>query len=220
MAKGTKIMAQGVGPSKLNRDATACYDPFAALCGLHFGGKPVEAMPEADVARLAYQHSDEAIAARNAGKVDSAARVTAGPFEKSVAARRDFRQAQKEPWEAPNPMGEIADAHTPPGMTPKFLSPAKLDREGPRGYEIVKNAAGDLVRLGRMVLGIMPKERSKLRADHYRGLGNARLKRIEQENEEQQRALRDGNPRPFALAGGASLDPGDGLYSDRGEEID
>jgi hypothetical protein len=145
--------------------------------------------------------------------------VTADRFEKSVEQRRDFRARETQPWEAPDPMKELAEKHTPPGMKPKFLNPAKCDREGTRGFEVVKDALGNVVKLGRMMLGIMPIEKSKARGEFYRRKGAERLQRIDEQNQELQRAVRAGDSRPFALAG-ASLDAGEGLHSNREEEID
>ena len=217
-AKTRKIMAQGVGESKLHSDPHA-PSVYAALAGLHVGCMPIEELPEEMVARLCYQHTDEAIAERNAGKVDSAARVTSDPLDKSIQQRRDFRTHETQPWEAPDPMKDLADHHTPPGMKAKFLSPAKCDREGTRGFQVVKDKLGNLVKLGRMMLGIMPIEKSKARGEFYRAKGAERLQRIEHQNEELQRAVRAGDSRPFALAG-ESLDAGDGLHSSREEEFD
>lgn len=213
-----KTMVQGVGASKLNRDP-AGPSVYEALAGLHVGGVPIETLPENMVARLSYQHTDEAIAKRNIGKVDSAARVTAGPLEKNIAHRRDFRREQKEPWEAPDPMKDIAEKYIDPGMSAKFLSPAKVAREGTRGYEVVKDDHGDPVKLGQMVLGVMPKDRSQARRKYYQDRGKQRLQKINQQADELQRAVRDGDSRPFALAGD-SLEPGDGLHSDREEDFD
>jgi hypothetical protein len=196
--KTKKIMSRGVGPSKVHRDPQA-GDPYAHLRGLHIGGVPIADISEDLVARLSYDHTDEAIAERNAGKAESAvhvrsaagdrAPVTAGDFDRSVEERRDFRQNQLEPWEAPDPMKELTEKHVPPGMAAKFLSPAQCDKRGLRGYELVKDSEGQPVKVGRMMLGQMPEPKARARREHYRKVGAARLAAIEEEHAERQRRL-------------------------------
>jgi len=196
-----KIMIQGVGPSKLNRDPKA-PSPYEALKGLHVAGVKIEDLPENLVVKLSYQHTDESIAERNEGKAESVgrvtsaarARVTASEFGRSVEERRDFRRDAETPqevYEAPDPMKEIVEAHVAPGMRAKFLSPGRVDRDGTRGYELVKNIKGELVRLGRMMLGVMPETKAKARSEFYRKKGSERLTAITEEHEERQRELVD-----------------------------
>jgi hypothetical protein len=194
-----KIMAQGIGPSKLNRDKNAPDDPYGPLKGLHVGGIPIEDLPVKLVVRLTKRHTDEAIAehdARATGhgiQVGSGgrARVTATDFGKSVEERRDFRAdaGPMEIFEAPDPMKELVDRHIQPGMRPKFMSPGRVDRDGTRGFEIVKNENGDPVRMGRMILGQMPEAKARARNEFYRKKGSERLAAIENEHEERQREL-------------------------------
>jgi hypothetical protein len=117
------------------------------------------------------------------------ARVTATEFGKSVEERGEFRAQHLEVWEAPDPMKEIAEKHVGPGMRAKFLNPDRVARDGPRGFEVVKDENGDPVKLGRMVLGQMPEERAQARDRFYRKKGADRLQRITEEHEERQREL-------------------------------
>jgi hypothetical protein len=220
-----KIMVQGTGPSRLNRDPRASNDPYAVLAGLHVNGKPVEDLPYAQVGKLRYYDTDEAIEKRNVGKTGHGikiasggrARVTATDPAKAIEERRDFRSEQSvEIFDAPDPMREIADAHVGPGMSPKFLSPARVARSGTRGFEIVNDKHGDPVKLGEMVLAQMPVERVKARNRTFQRKGQARVQEIRERFEEgQQRINRDARAgRPSALAEDEIPGFGDGLHSD------
>jgi len=197
-AKTKRIMSRGVGASRVHRDPHA-PDPYRHLRGLHVGGVKIETMPEDQVARLSYDHTDEAIEQRNRGKAETAAHVrgtggdrapvTAVDFERSVEQRRDFKEHGLEPWEAPDPMKQLAERHVAPGMAPKFLSPSQIDKRGLRGYEIVKDSDGQPVRVGRMLLGQMPEAKARARREHLRKAGSERLTAIEEEHQERQREL-------------------------------
>lgn len=194
MAKKT-IMSKGggIGESRIFRDANAS-DPYGHLRPLHMNGKPLAEMPDEFLALINYEITDEGIAARNAGKPESAARVTAGPFEKSCAARGDHLGDEAlEPWEAPDPMKELVNAHVPEGFRARFLSPRLLDgRAGKRGWEIVKNDKGEPVKLANMVLGMMPEARALKRNKFYADRAAEQLQR-EQDSQkvEQERSARD-----------------------------
>jgi hypothetical protein len=195
-----KIMTQGVGPSKLNRDpkAPSCYE---ALKGCHVAGVPIEELPESLVVKLAYQHTDEGIHAWKAAmergdgsdRPANRAPVTASEFGRSIEERRDFRRdaGPHEIFEAPDPMKELVEQHVEPGMRGKFLSPGRVDRDGTRGFEIVKDLKGEPVKMGRMVLGQMPEAKARARATFYQKKGSERLSAIEQEHKERQRELVD-----------------------------
>ena len=193
-----KIMVQGHGPSKLNRDSKApsCYE---ALKGLHVAGVPIEELPEILVVKLAYQHTDEGIHEwkasfeRGEDRPAKRAAVTATEFGRSIDERRDFRNeaGPREIFEAPDPMKELVEQHVQPGMRGKFLSPGRVDRDGTRGFEVVKDSKGEPVRMGRMVLGQMPEAKARARATFYQKKGSERLSAIEQEHQERQRELVD-----------------------------
>lgn len=195
-----KIMVQGHGPSKVNRDPAA-RSAYEALKGLHVGGKPVEELPEEMVIRLCYEHTDEAIAKRNQGKepygstrvqslAGDRAPVTATDFDRQVLERRDFRETENlQTWEAPDPMKELAEQYVAPGMVPKFLSPSQIDRRGTRGFDLVKDLSGRLVQVGRMILGQMPESKARARREHFRKQGGERLAAVETNFKEQQRQL-------------------------------
>jgi len=99
--------------------------------------------------------------------------VGTDPVGKQIEARRDFRETSMEPWEAPNPMTDLIKAYVGPGMSPKFLSPSKVDKDGPRGYEIVRYPNGDPVKLRNMPLGQMPQSKAAQRNKFYRDKSTA-----------------------------------------------
>ena len=193
-----KIMSRGVGPSKLHRDPHA-PDPYQHLRGLHVGGVLIEKLPEEMVSRLSYDHTDEAIEQRNAGKPGSVARVraaggdrapvTATEFERQLDERREFRSEGPEPWEAPDLMKDLAERHVPPGFVPKFLSPMQCDKRGMRGWQAVRDKTGELVKIGRMFLGMMPEAKARARNEHYHKKSAERLAAIETQHQEHQRQL-------------------------------
>jgi hypothetical protein len=195
-----KIMSRGVGPSRLNRDPNA-KAPDESLMKLHVAGTLIKDLPLNMQSKICYEHTDEAIEERNRGKIAAAAhvraaggdraRATGSDFDRQVEERRDFRSDAEgtEIYSAPDVMKELAEEHVPEGMTPKFLSPIKVDREGTRGYEIVTNGKGEPVKMGRMILAQMPDAKSKSRKEFYRKKGDRRLKEVHEQYQEQQREL-------------------------------
>jgi len=138
---------------------------------MHVGGVLVSDLPLEAQGRIVYQQTDEAMAERNARpNVVEPSGITFGadPFTKSCAERKDsIIERGMEPWEAPNPMKDLADAHVTPGFKGKFLSPGTIDKNGTRGYRVVKHANGEPVKLRNMILGEMPEERVKARNKFY-----------------------------------------------------
>lgn len=136
----------------------------------HVGGMPVSQLPPEVHNLLVYEQTDEGVAERNAREnVRPPSGITLGAdvLTKRCEERRDsIVDRGMEPWEAPNAMQEVADAHVRPGFKGKFLSPAKLEKQGKRGYEIVVDA-GEPVKLRNMILGEMPIDRVKKRNRHY-----------------------------------------------------
>jgi hypothetical protein len=82
----------------------------------------------------------------------------ADAFDKQLHRRADFLRTEMEPWEAPDARKELANAHTPAGHVPRFLSDNVVNQHGLRGWKPVKTENGDSVKLGNMTLASMPKE--------------------------------------------------------------
>jgi hypothetical protein len=191
--------AQGIGESKPFIAPAGTFDPPATQ-QCHVGGLLVSDLPQEVQDRILYRQTDEGIEEANRGKVEVAARVTESPLDKDMQRRRDFLEDYgdvAQSWESPNPLKEVADAHAVPGMRPKFLSPAKIERAGLRGYKVVRHENGDPVKLGNLILGHIPEERAEARQRHFAKLDEEKVKDLrEQFQQEQERAHRDFDVSP------------------------
>jgi hypothetical protein len=132
---------------------------------------------------LDYWATDEGIAEKAArpGLVDpSGITLGADGFSKSLEQRRDdVLDRDMDSYQARDPLKEVSDRHAVIGMAPKFLSEKKIKDGGTTGdYQIVKDAAGDPVKVRGMVLGHMPAERAAAKNKHFREKGNQLLKAI------------------------------------------
>lgn len=201
MAKLTKEERQALAGIPESRPF---IDPETAneespLLDLHVGGTLVRdmagVMGPGWLSKLSYHHTDEAIAERNAGKKESVARVVASSeFEKRLAQWEDSAESDMQPWEAPNPMTALERQYVRPGFKPRWMAPTAVDKraKGLRGWKPVRDADGDLVKLGTLFLAEMPEERAEQRNEHYRAMGAANLQRSqEKQQEEHERAVRD-----------------------------
>ncbi len=135
------------------------------------------------IAVLDYWATDEGIAERNARpNVREASGITSGRdgFDKSLEQRRDdVKERDMELYSARDPLKEVADRYAVPGMKAKFLSGNKIKGHGGTGdYQIVKDEAGEPVKVREMVLGHIPVERAEARNKHYREKGTSLLKQI------------------------------------------
>jgi len=186
MSKQKIMVAGGVGESKpfIAPEGTFPENP---ILDCHVGGRLVRDLDPDMQAKILYQQTDEGIAERDEGRVPagSAARVTAGPLDKAIQERRDDLATGMEPWEARDPLKEVADAHTQPGQRPKFLSPPVIQSRGLRGFEVVKSG-GDPVRVGNMVLGVMPEAKAEQRNRRFREKSKSDLVEVEKRYKETQ----------------------------------
>lgn len=176
-------IAAGIPDSPiLTRPAVENDNP---ILNLHVGGILVSTMlaelPESMAAivlsGLAYQATDEGIAASNVGKEPQRVSVGDGPFEKALDQRRDdVKVRDMDTYEARDPLKEVADQYAVAGMRPKFLSARKVKENGGTGdYQVVKDAHGDPVQVRGMILGQMPEAKAKARNRHYQEKGNRLL---------------------------------------------
>jgi hypothetical protein len=133
---------------------------------------------------LDYWQTDEGIAEKNARPDvrEWAGHTAVGRdgFDKSLEQRRDdVMDRDMSLYESRDPLKEVADRYAVPGQKAKFLSAAKIKDGGTSGdYSIVKDAAGDPVRVRGMVLGHMPVERAAAKTKFFREKGNSLLKAI------------------------------------------
>lgn len=206
---GKKPIAAGVGESK-RFNAPAAFEPVREL---HVGGVPLSELGEA-AALIPYDNTDEGIAEK-LQKPQAVASVVRDELDGRILERRDARASDMEPWAVPDPMKELAERYVRPGMRPKFLSPSKVQREGTRGFEVVKDERSEPVKLGNMLLAQMPEEKAIARTRHYQQLGLSKQAEMKNEfTEQQERLLRDAGMRPGLLRDRGP--DGEGLRSVRG----
>lgn len=159
-------------------DSRNFADPSApqfppALAGLHVAGVPCEELPPDMWHKLDRQHTDEAIAERNAGKEEGVARVSPvddrgrptkpssnlSDVDKSLAERYDFRMEDFEASMAPDPLKQLADQHTPQGWKPYFADAKRPVINGMvDGGKVMKDETGQPVRFGECILTARPIE--------------------------------------------------------------
>jgi len=186
MKQSKKVMTSGVGESKpfiaSEEDRERLNPDIERIKDCHVNGIRIGDLPEEQqamvLAILPYERTDEGIAEAQAGKSQVRVSVTDDELSKSFRRRAEFRATELEPWEAPDPMKELAEAYVRPGFKAKFLSPSVCDVAGTRGYEIVRNEKGDPVRLGRLMLAEMPEEKAERRNRHYQEMANSRLQEV------------------------------------------
>lgn len=78
------------------------------------------------------------------------------------------------------PLEEAVERYGSPGMAVKFLSDSCISHFGLRGYVIVKNEAGDPVRVGTLVMGEIPEYMAERRRRHYAEQSNRLVRDMEQ----------------------------------------
>ena len=204
---GKKPQAAGFGESRIFRDGDA-PDPNERLLTLHVAGTPVAVMAKklgkagTDwLQKLSYHQTDEGIAERNAGKSGAAARVISDTFQKELHHKADnLEDAGMEPWEAYDPMKELKEKFALPGERVRFLSPRTIERSGMRGWQPKLNSKGDPVKLGNMIMGVMPEGRARRRDKFFAEKAANELKR-------QQDRLKEEQERTASELGVKPLDP-------------
>lgn len=156
--------------------------PERSILDCHVGGVPVRNLPLEVQGRILYQQTDEGIEEANRDKVPGAARVTKDEFSKSCQHRKDAIVEQgMQPWEAPDPLREVAQRYVRPGFRPRFLAPAAIDQRGMRGFEPVLDENGRQVKVRNLILAQMPEETARQRNEFYRNKANAAVKEIERQ---------------------------------------
>jgi len=188
-----KVISIPKGPVKtpVATKRTLGEDTPHPLSGLHVNGVPVDALPAARLVGLFWAQTDEGIAASNAGKSKVKVAVVGGELDNALRHKRDFGLNETEPWLAPDPMWALAEQYVGPGMHPRFLSEARLGKEGnyTRGFQVVRKENGDPVKLGTLVLAEMPEEVAERGRRHYEDKGNAAVKQVYAQAREQSEGL-------------------------------
>jgi hypothetical protein len=96
--------------------------------------------------------------------------VASSEFDKQLLRYEDDANGS-EPWEQANPI-DAAIARVPDGAGKAFhlFGNATYDRDGARGFVPEKDAEGNLIKVGNMVLASMPEARAAKREQHYKNL--------------------------------------------------
>src|ERR1051325_6551754 len=111
-----------------------------------------------------------------------------------------------------NPMREAVARYGRPGMAVKFLSDRCMDVLGKRGYEIVKGANGDPVRIGTLNMGLIPQDWAERRRRHFAEESQSAVKEQEEAYYETvAREVRDAGGKGVGIA---PLEPGDMVHLD------
>lgn len=174
-----RAISQGIGESR-PFIAEGDRDPYGSLRGLHIGGLPIEeVVPPDKVHLITYDHTDEGIAERNAGRSEHRVSVVSDNFDRQLQ-----RMAEREPWEGGDVVGELVQQHIEKGFRARFLSPRIIDRSGRRGWEIVR-VNGDPVKLGTLILAKMPEEKAERRNEYFREMASSESDRVREEFIEQ-----------------------------------
>jgi hypothetical protein len=187
--------------------------PFKPNPPRHVQGQRV---PDGYAHLVPFENTDEGIAEKRKRKTARTS-IVSDPLDKAIQQRRDFRTNELEPWESPDPMKELADAHVGPGMRPGFLSPRVIARQGMRGYKAVI-VDGEPVKLGDMILGEIPEEKAAGRQEHYRRIGQDRLTEMHETFQEGQEQIMRTAGRSRSAKRGSEDDSG--LQEVRGNAAD
>jgi hypothetical protein len=111
-----------------------------------------------------------------------------------------------------NPMREAATRYGRPGMAVKFLSDRCNQVLGMRGYEVVKDPRGDVVKVGNLIMAEIPQDWADRRLRHYADESVADLK--EQEAIYYENAARQIASEGGRAAGASPMRPGDSIRAD------
>lgn len=117
-----------------------------------------------------------------------------------------------------NPMREIVAKYAPPGFAVKFLSDRCMDVLGRRGYEIVKDERGDVVKCGTLIMGIIPKLIAERRQQHFAQEAIDAVR--EQEEAYYEAAARQVRSEGVKGLGAKALERGESVRGDASESAD
>jgi len=114
------------------------------------------------------------------------------------------------------PMEEAVAKYGQPGMAVKFLSERCIGVLGMRGYEMVKDEKGDVVKVGTLMMGQIPERTAAARRDHWaRESDSAVGEAAEIFEDSAARAIRDGGKGGISV-----LREGEGLNSNAAGDFD
>jgi hypothetical protein len=122
---------------------------------------PKAATPDANFAHVAVGLSNEELIQKQA-QLDQLRSELGYPKVELTADAEDKKNEawgdlDYDPLGLTDPLAQIKKDYQRPGMALKLLSDSVNDRLGRRGYQIVRDANGDPVRCGKMVVGEIPE---------------------------------------------------------------
>lgn len=178
-----RVIVQGRGNSKphISSEPKERAEKVLTVNGEPIPAEFAHAIPYGNTDQGIAEFNDQEFVRDDAGQV----KIIADEFDQTIRARTDA----VEPYEMPDPMKEIVEAHVKPGFRGRFLAPRVIEKRGLRGYEIVKNDKGDPIRLANMVLGVMPEEKARRRNKYYQQQGEDRLRKATEQFQEGQERL-------------------------------
>ncbi len=164
-------------------------------------GIPVDEMPNPQA--ITYGMTDQAMADRMR-KLEAqggpAAVISRDSFDKRNDARVDHVLNRGGSLHtAPNERAALAAKYVGPGMQARFLGGRRLDTNGTRGYQIVRDEKGDEVRFGNEVLAEIPKEVYDARRKNAQKQGEAQREGLTEKIHDQQKQVYEANGLDPAL---------------------
>lgn len=190
------------------------YSPVgteAPAPALTVNGQPI---PDHLAHLIPFAQTDQGRAENNLGKAVPMVEMVRDAWDNQMLKRGD---TSLEPWEAPDPAKELIDPVREPGMAYRMLSDRITRKRGRRGWEPVKGANGDPLKVGDMIIAKMPIERKEKRNRFYEDEGRSRQAEAQASLiETRERAAHDGGAKGISV-----LTPNDGLqdYRDPTREV-
>lgn len=134
-------------------------------------GRPFYELDAYQQLHMPYALTDQAMEERNEKNRDSKGNPHSGVkllksegFDQAIAKRAHAN----EPWECENPLADAQAKYGRPGFRNRGLSPTVVQKRTLRGWEVVKDKNGDVVKVGNLLFGEMPEESAVRRNEYFR----------------------------------------------------
>jgi hypothetical protein len=147
-------------------------------------GKPVQSGMEHMVP---VRHTDAGVEEFNRGKEPARVQIISDPFEKLLVQHEN--SPAEQPWQHTDPVHSLVATHGRAGMKNRLLSEGVVAKRGLRGWQPVRDDAGNLVKLGTSVLAEMPADLAEQRAAHFREQSSSAVRAAKDELIEKQERL-------------------------------
>lgn len=185
-----KIMSQGFGPSK------AFISPDAPVNDVQewtVNGKPWSEIDPILRAAIPFENTDQGRAQKAAERPTSPHRVSiSDPVDRDLE-RRIAEAEEGRPTVISGALAEAAAPYVRQGFVPGFKNPDVVKQNGFQGWVPVRDANGDVVKVGEMICSEIPEGEYKRRQDEPMRAAENRLKQIDENfNESGGRIAREG----------------------------